>query len=257
MTMDKKISIGSIIGDAYASIMNNSRYFSTLAVIFISIQLILNYLILKNNTGTSILITVAGLISMLVYVKLAVMIHRSILLNEYNLNKLIQFSSIEFKFIGWAVVIYLMLFAPLGILMAFLIPFITASNDEFYLVGVFAIVGFAIVLFISSQLALLFPNVAISKQMSLADAWKLTRNNRITLFLLIMVIPSVFKILVSFMSTNHGIWYFISSIISVIIVIFEVSILSHCYQFLTQNVKTVMGEDQEKPDENEEINQEL
>jgi hypothetical protein len=259
MTMDKKISISSILGDAYTSIMDNLRYFSILAAIFISVLLTINYFTPEINPNKTLVIFVMGLISMLVYVKLAIMIHRSILLKEYNLLKLVQWSSIELKYIGWAIGIYLMLFIPMGIIMAFLIPLLANLNDGLSYAGIITIFGVVLMLFVSAQLAVLFPNVAISKQMSLADAWELTKNNRVTLFLLIMLIPSAFKILISFIAgnSNHGLWYFISLIISVFIIIFEISILSHCYQRLMQNYQAGKGESQEIADETEDINQEI
>lgn len=159
------------------------------------------------------------------------MVHRSILLNEFEIKNMMSWSIIEIKFTLWVIGVYMLIFVVGGILMAFIIPFIKDVNNSF-IYGTLMIVFQFFTGLIISRLSLIFPGVAIGENISMSKAWQASRGHVVSLFILISGVPFLTNLILSQLPTTNNFWIILSSLITSVVAVFEVAILTHCYQAL-------------------------
>jgi len=91
------------------------------------------------------------------------------------------------------------------------------------------------ILYLISRISLVFPATAVkNKNTSIIEAWNLSKNNGIQLFLLIGFIPWLLELLFEMLPHYNSIYYsFSTSLIWLIIGLFEVGLLSMSYAYLS------------------------
>src|SRR5690606_37107597 len=132
---------------------------------------------------------VVNVIEYVLYAKLAVLVHRSVLLNEKDIIH-------AFKW-GFPEVIYMLAMIAVAIAIAAFISVITMlllmispsgsvpiSNPEIISV-VFFVLIFGILAYFGARLALAFPSIAIGQSFTLNELWNKTKPHTLTVFWLI------------------------------------------------------------------------
>ena len=245
--MEKEFTIGLIINNAFLSIEKYFKYYASLTIIMVvlnfGIYYALDKIIETGGENTSIFASLFALLLVLIaYIKMAIMIHRSVLLEESNLSKIFSWSVIEFKFIGWGIGLYILVFAPIGILLAYIAPIFHEGKSSSTFLAIITPVLVIIALVIFSRLSLIFPATAMGKKATLADTWALSKSNKWLLFVLLVLVPALTNKIISLIP-EEGWWLPLNLLVTVVFVIFEITILSHCFHRLMENYQAANNED--------------
>jgi hypothetical protein len=169
---------------------------------------------------------------MLMHAKLAIMVHRTVLLQESELSKMFSWTMKELKFALIAVGLYIGVFMTIGILSAFVIPLTVDIEKTNYLSLMFIPIFIVLGLIVVSRVSLVFPAIAIKKNMKLADSWRRTKGYTFSLFVLLILIPLLSNLIHYNLTGDSAILSVVFSFISIFVLIFEVTILSHCFVVL-------------------------
>ncbi len=224
----KKLTIDFILKNTYLSLSENSKFYVSLMAIMLAINYLLEYLILLPGWLNQFLFPM--LISF-IFIKVAVMVHRSILNQEFSIKNLFSWSYIEFKFFLLIIGVYFLSYGLLSIVLALVMPiFLNANNTlGLYLpLTILYVVGSLIL----CRLALVFPAIATDKDITLKECWEYSKGNVSTLFMLIILMPLLFNLILSFSRYDNVFYYFMISVIGSILSVFEIAVLTHCYDEL-------------------------
>lgn len=204
----------------------------TLAAVFIVVIAMLGYLMAISNSQVSQVILFMVLLAF-VYAKLAVAVHRSVLLDKQSMGELLSFKSADIKFfaamllvfIGIVVLVWLftMVFVQSGLINL-------RGSGSAGLLTILMLTMFIIVGVIGARLALIFPAIAINDDINFNQIWQQTRNHKARLFFLIIALPYISSRLLDLIPDNSIFLSIIGAVVSVVVVMFEVVILSHCYR---------------------------
>ena len=88
--------------------------------------------------------------------------------------------------------------------------------------------------FLISRIALVFPAAAVGHELSFPDAWQISNHYMYRLFSLLVLIPVIFSIASNLIYAYLEINPMIIHAVFIPVTIFEVIILSHCYEALVQ-----------------------
>jgi len=177
----------------------------------------------------------ANLIGYVIYAKLAVLVHRTVLLNEKGIIY-------AFKW-GWPEIMYMLAMVVLIIVVTigvalvtylFLLLSPTASDSGgltvlsiiFYL-GLFLLAGYY-----GARLALIFPSIAIGQSFTLPEIWHKSKPHTLTLFWLIIIFPILANVVpaaVFLLPFPEWLLGVLVLAIYAIIVIYCITLLSHCF----------------------------
>jgi hypothetical protein len=227
--MDKKFTTDQILKEAFTSFKENSKYFLILGSIYAVLLLSLVYVFEPHKPEETFKSLIMSILFLLIHAKLAIMVHRSVLLKESDLNKIFSWTTKELKFILIVIGLYLGVFVTIGILSAFLIPFAVNVEKLYYFSLMFIPVLIIIGLIIVSRVSLVFPAIAIRRNIKLSDSWSQTKGHTFSLFVLLVLVPFLSSLLQNKLAGDSVVLTAVFSFISVFVLIFEVTILSHCF----------------------------
>ena len=237
--MHKKFTTESILSKSFHSFKQNIGYFSLLTLIFLSLIFLTSIALVPLLIKSQITLIFYVLLLVAIYARLAVMIHRAIIMNEKSLSKIFSWSMHDTKFMLWAMGVSLTL---MGVLFLIIYPFISAGNSGALLL--FILVFFVGLGIIFARISLIFPSVAIGKDISINESWQNSKGHVGSLFFLVVFLPYMINKLINKIPDASLFLELILMLISVLIVIFEVTLLSHCYEALFED------NDEEKSNDN-------
>jgi len=236
--MDQKevrmdFTTGNIVSLSLGSFKANFGFYSLLGIFFIVLSALILTLIPEgpsiNWTLTIVLITLFSA----VYAKFAVTIHRSILLNEFSFNDILNWTNNNTQFLLWIISLFLLLGAIVfGIL--FLIMPLVSANTPSPAFGFLAIIAMVVLAILVSRLIIIFPSIAVGKKLSLSECWQLTGQYKASMFGIVIGFPYLTNILLKFIPNEGLIWTIVGTAISIIISIFEIIMISHAYNALVE-----------------------
>ena len=178
---------GPIISKSFASVFKHFNFFGLLAIIFIIITSVLSSVVSMDSESQSInpMTIIMGLVLVGLYSRFAVMVHRAIILDEYQITKIFKWSKNDVMFMLWifaTIAVVAIVFLVISILVGL-------SDSVNVLVSVLMIVAFIATAIVVSRLAIIFPSIATDKRISITEAWKITRFNKSSMFLLVIGFP--------------------------------------------------------------------
>ena len=230
--MKTKITSGRMFELTFQTFGLHFNYIISLAAIFIAITFFLGFWAESFNEAepdmAGALLFMALLVA--VYAKLAVMIHRLVILGEKGIGLVFSWSLKELKFIGWILMFVAAAYAVLFVLLQLLAKMLISSGTGMMtLVTLLIIIGLGALF---SRVALVFPAAAADHRSSVKHAWELSANNKLSLFFLVVVVPYITGRILDRLPDDQLIWVLLGGVISVFVLIFEVALLSHCYEAL-------------------------
>ncbi len=243
--MSKPINIGEIFERTNTTFQTHFSYLAALAGIFIALGYLISTvgesLIMKFEMSALIIVM---LISITVYAKLAIMVHRLVILNEKGFGYIFQWRSVELKFIGWILAII----GVLAVLMFFTIRISLSGSPSHtgggFGSGLLVVLALMVVLgVIFSRFALIFPATAANKKLTLGDSWQLTSQHKFFMFFLAILVPYVTNRIFQKISTEQWLLVLLVEVLAVLVIIYEVGLISHAYEALG-NVKEDNHSDQ-------------
>jgi len=229
--MQKKNTASDILELSAKSFKNNFLTYMSLAAVFIIVIFLLGYFVATSSFQTSQAILFMVLMAF-VYAKLAVAVHRSVLLSNQSLGKLLSFKSADVKFFVAMLAVFISI---LVLFWLFTMVFVQSGlidlkgSGSAGLLTILMLIMFIFVGVIGARLALIFPAIAINDVIEFNQIWLQTRNHKAKLFFLIIVIPYISSRLMDLIPEDSLFLSIVGAIVSVLVVMFEVVILSHCY----------------------------
>ncbi len=174
------------------------------------------------------------LVYSLLFTLFAITSHRLILIGEHSVPSygVLSWSKRESKFLGWTVVSYIVAFGAFLLAgIPFFVFFVLLDINSIF--SVFLIyLAFIPGLYYFSRISFLFPGCAIEEEMSIKRAMDMTEGNGWRLTFLIMLIPIVFGISFDWLNGYFWLLDIIISIIGVIILLYEIAVLSLSFKFI-------------------------
>ena len=108
-------------------------------------------------------------------------------------------------------------------------PQTTGSGIAFYIQIIMIPVGY-----MCARLSLVFPAIAIDKEFSFSDAWKMSEGNGWKLLFMIYFLPWGLYFIFGSIFSGYMILGWIYSLVAVVVLVFEVLVLSNSYQHLSR-----------------------
>jgi len=148
------------------------------------------------------------------------------------LGKLLSFKSADVKFFVAMLAVFISI---LVLFWLFTMVFVQSGlidlkgSGSAGLLTILMLIMFIFVGVIGARLALIFPAIAINDVIEFNQIWLQTRNHKAKLFFLIIVIPYISSRLMDLIPEDSLFLSIVGAIVSVLVVMFEVVILSHCY----------------------------
>lgn len=231
-----------IIGETFNGIFEKkNQLLKALLIPFFIIVLfeqILPYFSLAQN---KIFLFISAIVLFSINILIAITTHRVLLMKEESVPTwgMFKFTDREFKFFFYT--LFICIFVVLSaFLFVFFLAFLFDSSYEYmYPVAVASTTLIALLIF--SRLSLVLPSIAVDKDLSFSDAWKLTSKHKILCMFTIIIIPSLIAILISLVygiaiefltaviSTKLN---FLNSLLTLFVNVFIISALSATYKFL-------------------------
>lgn len=235
--MKKSKTVGRMFELTNKTFSHDFDYVIALAGIFIAIVTLLTLVAesLPDSDSVALPFLMIALL-ILAHVKLAVMIHRLIILEEKSLHHLFKWSKVELKFTAFTLVIAAV---ALGLIwMIFNAIGDSSSNySEKSTVFLLFIVLFLLAC-VFSRIALIFPATAAGHKISFVNLWSMTSNNKSSMFVLVILVPYISGKIIDVIPDHTLFLALISSVVSIFVVIYEIGLISHCYDSLRTTENT-------------------
>lgn len=229
--MDNKINSLTIHKLAERTLIENLKPFLYFAGLFMALSLLLELIFGSESEHI-----VYELLSYLLYAKLAVLVHRTVLLNEQGIIY-------AFKW-GWPEIIYMLAMIAVVIAIVAFTAVVTMillaispsgsvpiSNPEIITVVLYVLI-FGLFAYIGARIALAFPSIAIGQSFTLSEIWHKSKPHTMTLFWLIIVFPVLANVVpaaVFLLPFPEWLLGVLVLAMYAIIVIYCITLLSHCY----------------------------
>ena len=230
--MEKEFTINSVLTKAIESISENSGFYFKLLLVFTAATFFLTFIV-PENEELDLASVVSVILIVIINAKLAVMVHRSVILDEHDFSRLFQWGRAETEFFKLILLLTFTMVVFVGL--SYLI--IDSLNiDGSPSVGpaiaiVFLIIGVYLGI-VFSRISIVFPAAATGNKISLKQAWNASLGSTGTLFFLLIIVPNLTNKLLSKVPETNLALILLGVVLSILFVIFEVSILSHCYDGL-------------------------
>ena len=223
------------VSSAIAIAWNNKKQLAKYVAIPILGLFVLNITEYHANYESDIIMLILFIAYIVVYVMFAVKIHQIALLpkEEIDKNLLKAWDRRNNRFLVYAVILIAILFfliLTLGMSLSFLI-----RDESGFYVGY----GLAFVLgaYIFSRSSLVFPACAVGHKVSIMDSWRISRNARLYMFLVIVMPPIITSLFfLPFREWESGLAYSIHCLIIILAYIFEIMCLSVAYRIITKQL---------------------
>lgn len=179
------------------------------------------------------------ILSTYLYVLITIKCHRIALLDEeeFGLRQVFTWNSRCTNFLIATILLSFalgLLTLPTIMLLSFLFGVISNDNINFtYLM----IIGTVPAGYIFARLSLIFPAIATDRDKSFRSAWELSKGNGWQLFIIVLFFPWLANSATSFLSNEYFFTKIILSIFGVLVLVFEVMLLSKSYQYLINSIK--------------------
>jgi hypothetical protein len=241
------LSIQKIINLAVESIKNNLSFFLGITLVFFTLTALLEAAMLFFGGKSMLLSLLLGLIGIALFVKQAVVIHRSVILKEANRwDQLFSWGSPDNQFflmvIGMWILVTVVVAVVGGLFTAFVLDPTSANTTQAGFESDLYAIFLPLMLIagiIFSRICLVLPSRAIGKNMAIETSYRLTKGNAINMFLLIVMLPLATNLLLGWLLSDDVLIYnLLIGLIAHLLVVFQVSLLSHTYMALVESIET-------------------
>ena len=238
--MAKKINSLTIHKLAERTFVENIKPFLYFAGLFMALSLLLELIFGLESEHI-----VYELLSYLLYAKLAVLVHRTVLLNEKDVMHAFKWGWPEIIYMLAMIAVIITIVAFTAVITMFLLAIspsgsVPISSPEIITVVLYVLI-FGLFAYIGARIALVFPSIAIGQSFTFTEIWHKTKPHTLTLFWLIIIFPILANVVpaaVFLLPFPEWLLGILVLAIYAIIVIYCITLLSHCYH-------EIMGEPEE------------
>ncbi len=174
-----------------------------------------------------------------IFIMVTVGCHRGFLLNDSGIQqtKTLRWKSREWRFLGWGLLIGLVVGLFL-VVWAFVIAALGMERVDNSAITIISNQVISLpILYFFSRWSLIFPSIAVDDPNSnLTEAWWLSEGNGWRLTFLIIIVPLIIEIILSFISIDDlALLSIINTIIWLLVTLYQIGLLSLSYSFLKEN----------------------
>ena len=229
--MDNKINSLTIHKLAERTLIENLKPFLFFAGLFMALSLLVEIIFGPEADGLLV-----NLIESLIYAKLAVLVHRTVLLKEKDVIHAFKWGLPEIIYmlsmVAVMIAITLIVFVTTSLFLI-ISPTGSVSGGGMSIVTVVFFSGIVLLAgYFGSRIALAFPSIAIGQSFTLPEIWHKSKPHTLTLFWLIIVFPVLANVVpaaVSLLPFPEWLLGVLVLAMYAIIVIYCITLLSHCY----------------------------
>jgi hypothetical protein len=164
----------------------------------------------------------------LLSIKVAVLVHQSVLMNDFKVSNLFKWSKCDSKYFIKSILLVIVI----GMITAFILSIF--SSSKIVLIIVLMLIGL-----IMARILIIFPATAVDEDMRLSFAWNLSKGYTGSLFFLLICIPAITNKLIEYIPINSTYTQMFYFVFSVLIILFEITLLSHCYQSFEDSPESI------------------
>lgn len=228
------VNSSTVLSLSWQSFSKNFAFFVLAGMLFLIATSLLGYFALNNAIHSGFWSTIPWLlVSTLLYAKLAVVVHRCVLLKENQISDIFTFRSEDFTFffaVCGAALALLFFFYLMSIVLLFLLDGLSSIYIAMSIIMI--VIGI-----IASRVAMIFPSIAVKNGDNLAEVWEAGINHRWMLFFLIALIPILTGHLIELIPVNSILALILVNGIGQLVLMFEVVILSHAFDLLMRQAE--------------------
>ncbi len=175
----------SVVAKAWESFSQNFGFYIAAGLSFFGVAVLMVMLMIHVFTPSGNFgLIIWGLLFALLYAKLAVVIHRCILLGENQFKDMLSFKPEDFKFFLAMMGFFLVLM--FGVFLIGIFGSLFSGGGKMSVI-VLAFIPMLILGVVASRLVMIFPSLAVSNGDSLGDVWDAGQNHKWMLFFLVIV----------------------------------------------------------------------
>lgn len=244
--MPKEINTLTIHKLAERTFVENLKPFLFFAGLFMALSLFLDLIFGPESEHF-----VYELLSYLLYAKLAVLVHRTVLLNEKDVIHAFKWGFPEVIYMLAMIAVAIAIAAFIAVTTMFLLMISPSGSISFSNLEIISVVIFVVLLgliaYLGARIALIFPSIAIGEYQGISEIWHKTKPYTLTVFWLVILFPILAQLIpaaVFLLPFPEWLLGVLVLAMYAVIVIYCVTLLSHCYQ-------EIMGE----PDEEQVLSQ--
>ena len=230
-----KQTFNSIFKERYSLIKSLSIY--TIILMFLQFINLDNVIIVdgKKQIQNYYIFLLNLIVLFIISMMIAISTHRILILGNKSVSKWgnFKFTSREisylFQCIKLSILISLYTLIPLIVILKLF------ENKSVHLLALSLV--FLVSTIIFSRMSLVLPSVAIDKKMDFRDSWKLTKNYRLLMYLLVIIFPISFSLIIGqargiLLDLSPLIFNILNPILNVFIIVFATSILSFTFRYI-------------------------
>jgi len=228
----------NIINNSFNSVFEKKDALSKALLIPLVLFIVLD--VLLKNSSSGFVYFVIMLVTFALSVTVAITTHRILLIDNYPVPKwgFYKFSSREWSFVFNSFLLGLIIVIP-SIIFSF-IPYI----------GIYLVLVYCLVIF--SRLSLVFPSISIDEDMDFSDAWRISKDYKLLMILMVVVMPIfvsavvglVYGIVINYLAKVVSIHFLLlNSVLNIVITVFVISFLSATYKYLKETRPEVFNSD--------------
>ncbi len=234
--MKNNFTISRVLNDAYNEIANNIGFYLQLSLIYLVSFFVLGFILgILMATGIKALIYVFGIISFVyLTMKLAIIVHQAVLLDDYRLAKIFSWQSYDKKYLANVFVLVLMMIIFFSILY-FFIQLLGASKG---LLTTFILIGMITLGIVFSRLAPIFADAAIDGNLKFNEVWEKTSHYKGSLFVLIVIVPGGLEKIINLIPQTSLLFVFLNAFFLMFVAFFQIAIISHSYKIIFEENET-------------------
>ena len=178
-----------------------------------------------------ILTTVLAIVSVAFYIYIAVIVHRHVLLGEGSTPKwgISKWSSRETTFLVTTILLYLMIFIP-----AMIFEVLVESLGKLEISDYITLIP---CYYFIARFSLVFPSIALGKDMTFKESWRLTKNKQLLIITVVGIVPSLLSIPITDYIPEHPLTAALVSLYSCLILVFGIALLSRAYHACIERKK--------------------
>jgi hypothetical protein len=238
--MNHNFTVLSVVINSFKTFKENYKFYFGIGALFFVLTIAFNLIsieVFKAFSGSFLILIIISLINLMIYTKLAVSIHQSVILKDYSIKNKIKWGSPEGSF--FLLILFVGIVAIISYLVLTAMIFFFIPDEVMQLIDQKLAVFISAVLYLSlgfliSRIALVFPAAAVGHELSFPDAWQISNHYMYRLFALLVLIPVILSIASNLIYAYLEINPMIIHAVFIPVTIFEVIILSHCYDALVQ-----------------------
>ena len=236
-----------IINMTFSSVFEKKMILIRALIVYTIAMMVIDYININNvviiegrqHIENKFLSFATFLFSYLVLLMVAISTHRILILGEQSIPKwgYFNFSKRERSFIGKGMVMGL-------IVMAIVIPVILLGSPLGKLgFAIAVIIFFFVSTILISRFSLVFPAIAVDKDITLSEAWNFTKRYKLLVFITVILFPLLFSLIFGFIygiaiAFLAGLFnlnlFFLNSVLNIFIMVFTIAALSATYRLISK-----------------------